>query len=668
MASINTIVKRKQYLWLGIVVVGTASAIGGALYLSDVDMSGNGETVAEQEPVPDMTGVVDTTFDDKVRQHATTEMQVTAAQMQKQYEEIRRELDVLNKQRGDDQRRIEKLGQDNAALAEQVKALGANPVTATGEPVPQMPASPPGPEGEPQPGNTPVSFPPQGSVAVPPPTAFYPGNGVTPPPQVTYQSVPVPNRIQRKVFTRNEGKQGPSLPYIPSGSFAKAMLIEGADANASVTGNESTVPMQLRITGLVEMPNSKTYDATGCFVGLEAWGDVSSERAIVRTRNISCLKDGKTIDMPIKGHVSFRGKNGIKGEVVMRNGKILGWAWGAGFVDGIGQGMERASQPAVGLGATAAYGAGDVLKMGIGGGASKAAQTLSDYYIKRAEQYHPVIPIGAGNEVTVVFQDGFQLKTVEEMALERTQSRAEEDNPESPVPVPPSAESHLNGFNTDQMLKQLGNLNPQQFMSGSQGGATMANNMSSRQACHAARYVVARVLRGLFWCLKYTVILPLATMALMALFVLWKDNTTPGKLLVKEINFVRQTAPAGQFPVSECWFSSSDSSGRSEIQDICHYRAADAADYVRETDRSLMQLVTALWATLALMYVSLAAITGKYPVRPGKMKCIRVVTADEHLKEVYTEDASLPGKIRKCPVYLPDDRTNRNNGDKNEHA
>lgn len=202
MASINTIVKRKQYLWLGIVVVGAASAIGGALYLSDVDMSGNGEAVAEQEPVPDMTGVVDTTFDDKVRQHATTEMQVTAAQMQKLYEEIRRELDVLNKQRGDDQRRIEKLGQDNAALAEQVKALGANPVTATGEPVPQTPASPPGPEGEPQPGNTPVSFPPQGSVAVPPPTAFYPGNGVTPPPQVFARQGEVMNPLQYVPFNQ----------------------------------------------------------------------------------------------------------------------------------------------------------------------------------------------------------------------------------------------------------------------------------------------------------------------------------------------------------------------------------------------------------------------------------------------------------------------------------
>ncbi|EAM4785184.1 conjugal transfer protein TraP [Salmonella enterica] len=194
----------------------------------------------------------------------------------------------------------------------------------------------------------------------------------------------------------------------------------------------------------------------------------------------------------------------------------------------------------------------------------------------------------------------------------------------------------------------------------------MANNMSSRQACYAARYVVARVLRGLFWCLKYAVILPLATMALMALFVLWKDNTTPGKLLVQEINFVRQTAPAGHFPVRECLPSLHDLPGGEEK--ICRYRAADAADYVRETDRSLMQLVTALWATLALMFMLFAAGTGKKTVCPGKMKYARVAAADKRLKEVYTEDASLPGKIRKCHVYFPDDRTNRNNGDKNEHA
>ena len=148
---------------------------------------------------------------------------------------------------------------------------------------------------------------------------------------------------------------------------------------------------------------------------------------------------------------------------VMRNGKILGWAWGAGFVDGIGQGVQTASQPSVGLGATASLGAGDVMKMGIGGGASTAAQTLSDYYIKRAEQYHPVIPIGAGNEVTVVFQDGFQLKTIEELAHENDRSKAEGSD-RSPVPPPSVPQGGMNGFSTDQMLNQLGRLNQSQFM------------------------------------------------------------------------------------------------------------------------------------------------------------------------------------------------------------
>jgi conjugal transfer pilus assembly protein TraB len=31
------------------------------------------------------------------------------------------------------------------------------------------------------------------------------------------------------------------------------------------------------------------------------------------TRNISCIKGDKTIDQPINGHVSFMGKNGVKG-------------------------------------------------------------------------------------------------------------------------------------------------------------------------------------------------------------------------------------------------------------------------------------------------------------------------------------------------------------------
>ncbi len=87
---------------------------------------------------------------------------------------------------------------------------------------------------------------------------------------------------------------------------------------------------------------------------------------------------------------------------------------------------------------------------------------------------------------------------------------------------------------------------------------------------------------------------------------------------------------------------------------ICRYRAADAADYVRETDRSLMQLVTAFWATLALMYMSFAAGTGEISgATRKKMKCVRVATADERLKEVLAEDTSLPGKNQGMPCLFP---------------
>ncbi|HGE2376781.1 TPA: conjugal transfer pilus-stabilizing protein TraP [Escherichia coli] len=190
----------------------------------------------------------------------------------------------------------------------------------------------------------------------------------------------------------------------------------------------------------------------------------------------------------------------------------------------------------------------------------------------------------------------------------------------------------------------------------------MENIPFFRRTCSAARSVVACVLRGLSWCLMYTIILPLGTMALMALFVLWKDNTTPGKLLVQEIDFVRQTAPARQFPVRECLPSLHDLPGAEEK--ICRYRAADAADYVRETDRSLMQLVTAFWAILALVYVSLALFTRKGSENSEK-KYIRVATADERLKDIFAEDAScISEKITKHHVYFPDYRINKHDEDK----
>ena len=44
------------------------------------------------------------------------------------------------------------------------------------------------------------------------------------------------------------------------------------------------------------------------------------------------------------------------------------------------------------------------------GGVQSAANTLSEYYINRAEQYQPVISLNGGTKVELVFMEGISLQ------------------------------------------------------------------------------------------------------------------------------------------------------------------------------------------------------------------------------------------------------------------
>lgn len=102
----------------------------------------------------------------------------------------------------------------------------------------------------------------------------------------------------------------------------------------------------------------------------------------------------------------------------MRNGKLLGLSFMGGALSGLGQTASQVGQTVAGVGATTTISAGDAGRAAIGGGASTAGGKLADYYIQRAEQYHPIIPIGAGNRVEVVFQKGFKAEFIEDIAAD----------------------------------------------------------------------------------------------------------------------------------------------------------------------------------------------------------------------------------------------------------
>ena len=119
------------------------------------------------------------------------------------------------------------------------------------------------------------------------------------------------------------------------------------------------------------------------------------------------------------------------------------WAGISGAMSGIAAAAQysQSVQSISALGAATTVPSGNIAPYAAYGGASKAAEVLSSYYVKRAEQYHPVIQVGSGNLVTIVFKDGFYLEP-DDAVIERGKHRQArvplesdaEGNPDFTVP------------------------------------------------------------------------------------------------------------------------------------------------------------------------------------------------------------------------------------------
>lgn len=216
--------------------------------------------------------------------------------------------------------------------------------------------------------------------------------------------------------------------YVPSNTSVRAVLLGGADADASVNGQSSDHGVMLfKFLDNGTMPNGARSYLQGCRVSASSYGDISSERAYATLYKLSCAKKGEPIiDKAVTGWVFFGGKVGIKGVPLMRDGKVVTWAGVSGGLSGVAQAAQAAQsiQNITPYGATSILPSDRVAGFAGFGGASKAAEQLSSYYIKRAEQYHPVIQVGAGNVATIVFKDGFYLESEEENERPNLKSRA----------------------------------------------------------------------------------------------------------------------------------------------------------------------------------------------------------------------------------------------------
>ncbi|EKE00997.1 MAG: hypothetical protein ACD_21C00247G0002 [uncultured bacterium] len=202
--------------------------------------------------------------------------------------------------------------------------------------------------------------------------------------------------------------------YVPPGTFARAVLLSGADTNAGVHGQTDTVPITMRILDNGTLPNGEHSSLKGCFVTAAAYGDASSERGQIRLQRLSCVRKpgGHVLDVAVEGTINdMGGSDGIRGHVVMRNNRLIWNAGVSGVLSGIGNAMQQSlsTQSISPLGSTSTIPTGKIFQAGAYGGANTALGKLADYYIKLAEMYHPIVQVHAGSQVNIVFLKGFSL-------------------------------------------------------------------------------------------------------------------------------------------------------------------------------------------------------------------------------------------------------------------
>lgn len=199
--------------------------------------------------------------------------------------------------------------------------------------------------------------------------------------------------------------------YIPSGSFTQGVLLSGLDAPTGGQAQSNPHPVVVRLTNLAILPNINRFDVKECFVTGAGFGDISSERAYIRTETLSCiLRNGTVVDQQIKGFLAGEdGKNGLRGRVVTKQGQILANALLAGIASGIGSSFaqSRTTTSVSPLGSTQTVQGDQVLEAGIGEGIHSALDRLAKYYIDLANKMFPIIEVDAGRLVEVVITKGF---------------------------------------------------------------------------------------------------------------------------------------------------------------------------------------------------------------------------------------------------------------------
>lgn len=399
--------RQRQYAMLGAILLGGVGLLWLVFAFAESSPSGQASKGSGATPGP-VTNIGVMPPGQQV--NPVDQWVGTAGSKLAQYESEREEQGRLNKDRqafeARTMQRFAELEQRLTATTQAVQAPGPAPAPNSVAPVPALPppsALPPPPA-------------PRGPAGAMPP-------GVPPAPLSSALTLPAPAApaLTRIAVADRAATSAPTPPtadartlstFLPV-SFTRGTLLGGLDAPTGGQSQSNPHPVLIRLSDNSVLPNRFRGEYRDCFVIAAGYGDISSERAYLRTENLSCVRaDGAALEVRIQGSVYGEdGKVGMRGRLVTKQGQMLANALLAGVVSGIGQGLATSSTSysTSALGTIATASGADAYRAGLGTGVGRALDRLAQYYIKLAENTFPVIEVDAGREIDVVITKGVRI-------------------------------------------------------------------------------------------------------------------------------------------------------------------------------------------------------------------------------------------------------------------
>ena len=204
---------------------------------------------------------------------------------------------------------------------------------------------------------------------------------------------------------------------IPAGSLLRGVLLSGLDAPTGRHARRDPYPALVRLKHEAILPNRFRADVRECFITVAGYGELSSERALLRTEVIACVRhDGGVIEVPVDGYaVGEDGKVGLRGRLVSKQGQVIARAMQVSFLQGISDVFNKQSVTTITTTRDRTVPYQDVLSSEAAQaaaitGTGKALDRLAQYYLDMAEHIFPVIEIDAGRAIEVILNRGASLQ------------------------------------------------------------------------------------------------------------------------------------------------------------------------------------------------------------------------------------------------------------------